>query len=224
MSKVLVPSAGPDDWKKFLAKPDLHWATGYSARTLAHCWEAASPLPPEVADLMSQAFGSANLLFAIPEHKTALPGGTRESQSDVFALVRHPGGLAAYTVEGKVDEPFGPTVGEWDAARSLGRTERLQYICGLLGLPDCPPDIRYQLLHRTASPLMEAERFDATLAGMIVHSFSPQARWFDEFARFIRLLGVSADVKPGQSVVIRVPSGRSLMLGWASGAPEFRTS
>ena len=106
MGRILIPSNGADDWRQFLAKPDLHWAAGYSARTLAHSWEAAQGIPPEVGALMVKAFGLADLLFAVPEHKTALPGGTRESQSDVFALVRHAAGLATYTIEGKVDEPF----------------------------------------------------------------------------------------------------------------------
>jgi len=61
---------------------------------------------------------------------------------------------------------------------------------------------RYQLLHRIASAVIEAERFDARLAGMIVHSFSTRATWFDEFSSFVRLLGVSSDVEPGRSVVI----------------------
>ena len=126
MSNILVPSNGPDDWKRFLAQPDLHWSTGYSARTLAHSWEAATGAPPEVADLMVQAFGPGELLFAVPEHKTALPGGERKSQSDVFALMRHGRGLACYTIEGKVDEPFGPTVGEWSVNASPGKIERLQ--------------------------------------------------------------------------------------------------
>ena len=106
-----MPSRGPDDWKQFLARPELHWSKGYSARTLAYSWEAADAAPFEVAELMHQAYGPGELLLAVPEHKTALPGGDRKSQSDVFALVRHDAGLAAYTIEGKVDEPFGPTVG-----------------------------------------------------------------------------------------------------------------
>ena len=179
-----MPSGGPGDWKKFLAQPDIQWAKGYSARTLAHCWEAARDIPPEVACLMTEANGPAELLFAIPEHKTALPGGRRESQSDIFALVRHPGGLATYTIEGKVDEPFGPTVGEWSASASAGKIERLKHVCELLGLSDCPLDVRYQLLHRTASALIEAKKFDAKFAGMIVHSFSSEKRWFGEFVRF----------------------------------------
>ena len=222
MGKILIPSRGADDWKQFLAQPDLHWKKGYSARTLAHSWEAASTIPPEVAAIMSEAFGSPDLLFAVPEHKTMLPGGTRESQSDVLALVRHPGGLACYTIEGKVDEPFGPTVGEWSINASPGKIERLAHLCGLLGLTVCPDDVRYQLMHRTASALIEAERFDARLAGMIVHSFAPDRRWYDEFARFGALLGCEIEV--GRAATITVPSGRSLVIGWATGDQAFRAA
>lgn len=222
MSKILVPSNGPDDWKRFLAQPELHWAKGYSARTLAHSWESSRFIPQEVEALMVEAFGPANLLFAVPEHKTALPGGSRESQSDVFALVRHPVGLATYTIEGKVDEPFGPTVGEWMAKPSAGKAERLAAIREILGLRDVSSTVRYQLLHRTASALIEAERFDAQLAGMIVHSFSPEHRWFNEFRHFAELLGQGASIQPGRSVTVKVPSGRKLTMGWAVGAQEFR--
>ena len=222
MGKILLPSDGPNGWKRFLAQPDLHWKTGYSARTLAHSWEAAKSIPPEVSAIMSEAFGTPELLFAVPEHKTLLPGGTRESQSDVLALVRHPGGLATYTIEGKVDEPFGPTVGVWLVDASPGKTERLAHICGLLGLSECPSDIRYQLMHRTASALIEAERFDAKLAGMIVHSFSPDRRWYDEFVRFGSLLG--CEIEPGRAATVASPSGKALVIGWAAGDQKFRAS
>lgn len=221
MTKILIPSHGPDDWKQFLAQPDLHWATGYSARTLAHAWEDATGLPSEIRDAMSAVYGPGELLFAIPEHKTALPGGRRESQSDVFALVRHEAGLATYTIEGKVHEPFGPTVDEWMVDASKGKRERLNFILRLLGVEECPGDIRYQLLHRTASALVEADRFDAKLAGMIVHSFSPEYRWRDEFDQFVALLGASQS--DDGAIRIRVPSGKSLMLGWASGEQRYRT-
>lgn len=220
-NRILIPSKGPDDWQQFLAKPDLQWATGYSARTLAYAWEAANGLPPEIADLTSAAFGPGELLFAIPEYKTALPGGRRESQSDVFALVRHQAGLATYAIEGKVDEPFGPTVGEWLVDASAGKRERLDFILDLLGIQQCPDIIRYQLLHRTASALVEADRFGANLAGMIVHSFSPENRWRDEFDQFVSLMGWSEN--ESQPIRLEVPSGKTLMLGWASGNQRFRS-
>lgn len=220
MARIFVPSAGPDSWRQFLAKPDLHWAVGYSARTVAHAWEAAHGLPPEVQAILSPVLGPVELLLALPEHKTPLPGGRRESQSDVFALGRHRGGLVACTVEGKVDEPFGPTVGDWMRDASPGKVERLAYVCGLLGIADCPPDVHYQLLHRAAAALIEAERFCATDAAMVVHSFSPQRRWFEAYERFTELLmpGCPA-AKP---VVTTTPAGRRLVLGWASGDQAFR--
>lgn len=219
-NRIVIPTSGPDDWQQFLAKPDLQWVTGYSARTLAYAWEAANGLPPEIADLTSSAFGPGELVFAVPEHKTALPGGRRESQSDVFALVRHQSGLATYTIEGKVDEAFGPTVGEWLTSASEGKRKRLDFILDLLGIEQCPDIIRYQLLHRTASALIEAERFDAHLAGMIVHSFSPENRWRDEFDQFVALLGGTE--KQGEPMQFAMPSGKTLMLGWASGDQQFR--
>ena len=41
MSKILAFTSGPDDWQALLADPVKHWRPGYSARTLAYCWEAA---------------------------------------------------------------------------------------------------------------------------------------------------------------------------------------
>jgi hypothetical protein len=113
-------------------------------------------------------------LLALPEHKVPLPGGATQSHHDVFALVRHADQTCAAMIEGKVDEPFDKTVSEWLADPSEGKQIRLQYICDLLGLIDEPPlHLRYQLLHRTASALIEARRFKTDEAAMIVHSFFP---------------------------------------------------
>ena len=221
MTRILVPSAGPESWRQFLAKPDLHWATGYSARTLAHCWEAAEGVPVEVATLLTAVVGPIEPLVVIPEYKTPLPGGRRESQSDVFLLARHAKGTIACTIEGKVDEPFGPTVGQQMAEASPGQRQRMDYLCGQLGLATCPDQIHYQLLHRTVSALIEAERFATADAAMIVHSFSPTKKWFDAFASFVELLGGSG-VRTGEPVVID-KSDRRLILGWAVGDPQFRT-
>jgi hypothetical protein len=49
MNSIYVPSSRPDAWKQFLAKPDLHWATGYSARSVAYSWELAVGLRLEIA-------------------------------------------------------------------------------------------------------------------------------------------------------------------------------
>jgi hypothetical protein len=219
VSRVFVPSAGPESWKQFLAKPDLHWAVGYSARTLANSWEAADGIPPEVAALLQPIVGTVEPLIIIPERKTPLPGGQRHSQSDVFLLGRHAKGTIACTIEGKVDEPFGPTVTEKTAEASPGQHERMRFLCATLGIRQCPGHIRYQLLHRTASALVEAERFDASDAAMIVHSFSPGAKWLDDYTAFVQLLG--GKVESNRATVIGT-LGRPLILGWAAGDQKYR--
>jgi hypothetical protein len=47
--------------------------------------------PPEVATIMSEALRT-DLLIAVPEHKTVLPGGGRESRFSAMTLVYHPDG------------------------------------------------------------------------------------------------------------------------------------
>ena len=223
MSAIYVPSAGPDSWRQFLAQPERQWATGYSARTLAHSWEAAGGLPGEVRTALETVVATPRLLLALPEHKTALPGGRRESQSDVFALIRSDEHVIAATVEGKVDEPFGPTVAEWLQDASPGKRTRLKAVCGLLGLSDAPDgDVRYQLLHRTAAAVIEADRFLAGAACMIVHSFSPDARWFADYARLTALLGTEAEV--GSATRVQLPSGKPLYLAWVAGDQRFRSA
>ncbi|MGX5845177.1 DUF6946 family protein [Mesorhizobium sp. ArgA1] len=217
MSRVYLPSLGPDSWQAILADPVKHWRMGYSARTLAHCWEKANGLPSEVAAMFDQP---TELLVALPEHKVPLAGGNRDSQSDVFALIRFGADTCAATVEGKVNETFGPTVGEWFANPSEGKRLRMRQICDLLGLDTVPPlEVRYQLLHRTASALLEAKRFKTDEAAMIVHSFSPTRMWFADFERFAELF--SAAVQPDQPVVLVLNNGQRLRLGWATGCPEF---
>lgn len=138
MTKIYLPSDGPSAWKQFLAEPEKQWKTGYSARTLAHAWEAANGLPPEIAKLFAGGPGfegeTSELLLAIPEHKVALPGGRRESQNDVFALVRIGDRTVSMAIEGKVNEPFGPTVGQWLTDASPGKRERMAFLCRTLGL------------------------------------------------------------------------------------------
>jgi hypothetical protein len=217
MRKVYTPTLGPQSWQALLADPVKHWRTGYSARTIAHCWEAAEGLPAEVAAL----FGSdAELLIAIPEHRVSLRDAGRESQTDVFALVKSSNRTIAVAVEGKVNESFGPTIRDWYVDPSPGKRQRLAFLCDLIGVK-CPPpdDVHYQLFHRTASAVIEAERFKTDDAAMVVHSFSPENKWFDAYAAFLKFFDLAA--KPGQLVSTKLPSGRTLHFGWAEGDARF---
>lgn len=195
MSLIHVPTTSPEDWRRLLAKPELHWRTGSSARTLAHCWEHASGFPQSVQSVLDDAEApfprGLSMLLGIPGRRVPLPGGSRSSQTDLFVLARSDDGLVVLCVEGKVDETFGPLVSEWlteDA--SPGKHERLAFLAGKLGIDeDAVGSLRYQLLHRTASALIEAEAFDVRHAVMLVHSFGATDAGLGDYEQFARRRG-----------------------------------
>jgi hypothetical protein len=222
MSRVFVPSAGPGSWQALLADPIKHWATGYSARTLAHAWEDQDGFPPEIVAILQQraALANAEPLLIFPEWKVPLPGGARPSQNDVWVLAKSPAGIISIAVEGKVNEPFDKTIGEWKLDISPGKEERLQFLSAVLGLASPIPDsIRYQLLHRAASAVIEAERFNASHAVMLVHSFSPNNQWLEDFMAFTALYGLSAQV--GRLVSTQARYSLPLHFGWVQGHERF---
>jgi hypothetical protein len=221
--RLYVPTSGPESWKLLLAQPDLHWKQGYSAMSVAQAWEHSGDcLPPEVASLFESSgvdeLRGLELLLAIPEYKVAIPGGSRASQTDVFALARNGTGLVTIAVEGKVDEPFGPTV---SGKRAEGAEERLAHLHTILGLDSAlTADLRYQLFHRTAAALALAHRFHAPVAAMVVQSFSPSNRWREDFDAFVAATGSRPSGKDFYDAGDR--EGVRLFLGWASGDQRFR--
>lgn len=221
---ILVPSSGPDDWRRFLSKPKLQWKSGFSARTLAHSWEDSQGLPDEVREVLEALLpGPIEPLLIIPEYKVDMPGRGAASQNDIFVLCRAGRELAVIMVEGKVDEPFGPTLGEWMENGSEGKQARLTGLCECLRVaPPSDMALRYQLFHRTASAILEARRMGAAHAIMLVHSFSPAGLWRDDFSRFVSFLGTD----PGNTDAISV-SGHSdpeLSVAWVSGQSRYLKS
>ena len=214
---ILTPTSSPNDWRTLLADPDKHWRKGHSAMSLAHCWEQADGFPKKVQEALEthQTFKNLELLLAIPEYKVDLPGGRAASQNDLFVLARSLEGLVVIMVEGKVNEPFGPLVSEWFADPSPGKINRLEYLCDVLGLSVAMvQNVRYQLLHRTASAIISAHRFHATSAVMLVHSFSRTKEWFEDFDRFADLYGFGPE--GNKLYQTGKPDGVDLFLGWVS--------
>ena len=216
MKRIFVPTQGPEDWKRLLADPDLHSVDGRSAKCLAEPWEQAAPgFPRSVEDALKSSgvpdLQELEILAAFPEYQVPLPGGSTASQTDLMVIARGAAGLVVIAVEGKVDETFGPTVGEKREGASAGQTERLTYLHQVLQLSQpVPGSIRYQLLHRTASALIVAEQYSAVAAVMLVHSFSAERAGFEEFASFSNLMG--AEVAIGEIARARV--NQRLYLGW----------
>ena len=109
-------------------------------------------------------------------------------------LAKNQHGLISIAIEGKVEESFDETLGDWKDWDEKTDTEtnkkyRVREICNVLDI-DIPPDhIRYQLLHRCASAVMEAIRFGAPKAMLLIHSFSANKTGFSDFQDFLKLFG-----------------------------------
>ncbi len=222
MSRIFMPTSGAEDWKQFLAEPEKHWKTGNSAKALAHCWEESGDIPADVRAVLAHAPELAGIeaLICIPEHQVPLPGGSRPSQNDVWVLGRTLRGLVSIAVEGKVSESFGPTVAEWFKNPSAGKEQRLRFLCQELEMEFPPANaLRYQLFHRTASAIIEARKFKAPDAVMVVHTFSQTDEWFDDYAAFLSALGLRAEINGIASK--QLASGMRLHLGWAHGAERW---
>ena len=222
MSKhIYVPTQSADDWKQFLANPEKQWRPGFSARTLAHSWENAKRFPNEIEKIFEQAgFENLELLIAIPEHKVYLPPRGYPSQNDLFVLAKTTdNNLMSIAVEGKVAEPFGETLENWNAEGSEGKKNRFYFLTNLLGLDSVPKTIRYQLLHRSASAILEAKKFNAKYAVMLIHSFSPESLWLEDFQEFAELFGVKA--QSGQLYFARRLDGIDFYLAWAKGDSKY---
>ena len=224
MGKFFVPTTGMEDWQELLADPKKQWRSGYSAKALACCWEEAGGFPKSVKRVFSQSelelFKGIEFLVGFPEYKVPLPGGKRPSQSDIFVLAHSQGQLITIAVEGKGAESFGPSVAEWQKRDSKGKRLRYDYLCQLLGLAGKSLDsIRYQLLHRTASALIEAERFDASAAMMMVHSFSQEHLWFEDYQAFMNLFLKRGT--PNSVTHVGERSGVDLYMAWVTGEERY---
>lgn len=227
MPRILHFTSGPQDWQALLADPQKHWRTGFSARTLAHCWEAAEGLPAEVQAVFATSndplFADFTPIIAVPEFKVPLPGGDRPSQNDLFLLGRSKAGPVSVMVEGKVSESFGPTVAEWRKDASPGKEERLSFLLRTVGLTGALDGAsRYQLFHRAASAVLEGERYHAVAAVMLVHSFSQERACWPDYQAFVQLFDVRAEVGKLQ----RLPGAQRVPLFsvWVLGDCKFLTS
>jgi len=126
------------------------------------------------------------------------------------------GELLPIMVEGKVSETFGEKVERWKGENpSEGKRKRLKHLLELLNLlEEDTLNIRYQLLHRTASAIKEAQEMNTANALILVHSFSPESKWFVDYAEFVRLFNLlpEKDAVIGPVVINRV----NLYFAWVT--------
>jgi hypothetical protein len=228
-SRIFIPTAKAEDWMRFLADKK-HWRAGYSAMALASCWqEAKDRFPESVSKVFKKSgikiFQEAELLYAFPEYKVDLPPvGGRPSQNDIFVLARGDNQLISIAVEGKVKESFGnDTVRGWLSVKESGSNKelRLSFLCDILQLnKEQVNNVRYQLLHRAASAVIQANKLNAPNALMLIHSFDPDYSWFNDYNDFVVLFGglkAKKDALAGPTNINNI----KLYFGWVKGEGKF---
>ncbi len=218
--RIFVPSMGPGHWRALLADPYRQWRRDRSAWELAVSWESRrdtdSGLPTEVEAALSSIpeLRGAQLLFALPEHRVVLDDERRPSQNDLWAVLHTTkSGYLSMTVEAKAGEDFDKPIEQWMADDSTGKAQRLEFLRAQLGLDALPPPhVRYQLVHRTASAVLEARRWRMPMALMLVQSFGESRTSWQDFAVFSEILGCSAT----RGCLARAARPRDivLFLGW----------
>jgi hypothetical protein len=229
MSRIYIPSKSVNDWQSLLASPEKQWKSGYSAKAAAYSWQEAKGFPEEISALLATSenknLGASELVLAIPEHKVYFPPiQGHPSQNDVFALGRTTNGkLLSMAVEVKVAESFDTTVEKWIKDPTPGKEARLEYLKSRLGIRDKEIGaIRYQLLHRLVSSIIEAERFNAKHAILVIQSFSLIDEWFDDFSNFISIFDKKVEI--GKLVKIGEIKNIKVHAGWAKGNSKYLDS
>lgn len=200
-----------------LGKGEEHWKVGRSAHSLCTLWHAANGIPASVKTVLqtSPALEGLGLVDGFMERLVDLGDGRQPSQTDLMAVCADQRGLVVMAVEGKVDETFGKHVGKWRDG-SPTKEARLKRLCTLLGLNiDAVAPLRYQLLHRTASAMLEARRYRTSRAALLVHSFCPLNSGFDDFSQFVRAMGFPAPAV-NRMLEPRLVSGHELSVGWVA--------
>jgi hypothetical protein len=215
--RLHVPMRAAADVIPHLGKPH-HWKEGRSAKLLVDQWWAANALPASIIGLLNQAdeWRGAELVDAFVERQTDLKDGRpSHSQSDLLAIVALADCLGIVAIEAKVDEGFDKTVGEWLVSGGAGKAVRLAKLCDLFGRkPADVAGLRYQLFHRTASAILEARRYRARQAVMIVQSWCPSASGISDFLAFLHAIDVPCEI-PGKLSDARVFDGVALRVGWS---------
>lgn len=208
------------------------WAEWRSAHQLYYRWTRATGLPAKVSEVLAKApeYARAEILHGFFEHQTALDDYRGPSVTDLLLFMRIPDGLAVAAIEGKVDEAFDLSVA--DKRRQIAAnperrersnwSRRLDLLCNGLGLDHAKVDpIAYQLIHRTAAAVIEARRYGASHALMLVHSFAIDNPKFSEklgdrfgdYSSFAELLGFRTAIKDSVTESKKI-GGISLRLGW----------
>ncbi len=199
-----------DDWRGLAGNDE--WVPTRSAYELAHCWHQFGGIPSPITNALNasghEALRGICVDLCLVEKPVFLDTKVAPSMTDLMAYGRNAKGESiVIAVEGKADEPFASPVWAWvrgdEKTPSMAtpprptRQRRLKFLSAHLGKlvpPDSP--LRYQLLHRTVSAILEAQLHGAVAALVLVHAFGPDAPDnLADFSAFLSEFGGSSMTK-----------------------------
>ena len=212
----------PEDVVFHLGRQEKHWKAGRSAHALSALWYRQNALPQSVKSALVTRveFESAKLIDAFLERVVDLRTPGRPSQTDLLAVISLVDKLAIMAVEAKAGEPFGSHVSEWNDGGS-GKRLRLSALCRTLNIAEeLAGPLRYQLLHRAASAIYEAQRYKTDVAIMLIESFAPDDKSFVDFAAFLHAIGEHGEVSRSRMFGPFDCEGVAFYAGWIDEDPE----
>ncbi|TFI59751.1 hypothetical protein E2493_02620 [Sphingomonas parva] len=217
--RIHVPLLAPEAIKPHLVSPK-QYAPGRSTALVTQSWFSANGLPPRLRAILEQApeWSGVQMLDAWLERQVDLEDGMASpSRCDALAICSLREELGVLTVEAKLHESFDWTINARLArGLSVGETTRTRRLLERLRLPpEGSGHLRYQLLHRVLCAVLEAKRYRARHAAMLVQSFSAKASRFSEFHDLAVAMGygtVNQDRISGPIVI----EGVGLRIGWVS--------
>ena len=179
------------DWKPIVGAKN--WRPGKSAFELAHSWQCSDDFPPAVRRMLNSAcpdkFEGLAINLRMVEWPVRLDSDDGPSMNDLMIWGENANDQRiVIAVEGKAAEYFGPTIKEWikKPKNPTNRINRLDCLNRELCTGFCRDDeIRYQLLHRTASAILEARFVGAVAALVLIHSFAKSDRNWADYCTFL---------------------------------------
>lgn len=214
----LRPLKTIDDWIEAVGRKN--WVPSYSAYECAMRWRGVTSVLPEPLNYVMRNSGIEVLQGLRPEsivaeHAVFLDTLTTPSRTDIMAFCSNSThDRVVVAVEAKSREPFSDRVFRW--IRTADRTvsaqqqklfdvsnaivvrkeRRLAFLNQVLGTNiDINSELRYQLVHRTASAVLEARNLRAKAAIVVIQAFQPSVENLFDFSDYLDALNVSGATK-----------------------------